>query len=198
MHNRQSITPILFAVFLSLSLTPHLLGSGDALPTKTPAPTNAAPTSVSPPPPARPSLPATTERPTTYTVVSGDTLWDLSHKFNCSVSQLKTLNKLKKNALKPGQVLQIPPAKSEKPVTPAAKPTASVKPATSAPMPQFKAASHSATYLRAQPVQDFDVPASTFASCPEPPSSSESESETSATGSPAPEPTGAETSSPPT
>jgi len=174
MHNRNSSIPIFFAALFSLSL--HLLGAGDSLPTKTTTPTNAAPAPAVPAPPAE-SLPpaiATTERPATYTVVSGDTLWDLSHKFNCSVKALKTLNKLKKNALKPGQVLQIPPPKSEKPATsatPIVKPTASAKPAPS--LPQVKTASHPPIYPHAQPVQDFDIPASTFASCPTPPSASE-------------------------
>ena len=177
MQNRNSSIPILFAVSIAFALTPCLFGASDALPTKPTAPTNAVPVPVVPAPPAESLPPATTERPTTYTVASGDTLWDLSHKFNCSVKALKTLNNLKKNALKPGQVLQIPPAKEAKPAapssTPAAKPTISVKPTVPSPQPQT--ASHSTGYPHAQPVQDFDVPASTFASCPTPPDSSDSE-----------------------
>jgi cell wall-associated NlpC family hydrolase len=118
-------------------------------------------------------------RPSTYTVVSGDTLWDLSHKFNCSVSSLKKLNKLKKNNLKPGQLLKIPPARATK-----TKPTASSESRPSGKMARKshstidaltapKVATHThhhANTLVAQPVQDFDIPASTFASCPAPPS----------------------------
>jgi LysM repeat protein len=188
MLNRNSFIPILFAISISLALAPHLLGAGDALPTKATTPTNAAPSPVAPPSPTSLPAPITTERPATYTVVSGDTLWDLSHKFNCSIKALKTLNKLKKNALKPGQVLQIPPPKDEKPVTspPAAKPTASVKPKPVSPASQPQTASHSTIYPHAQPVQDFDIPASTFASCPTPPSVSEPDETPSVSPSPAP------------
>jgi LysM repeat protein len=63
------------------------------------------------------------ERPATYTVVSGDTLWDISRKFDTSIKKLKALNHLKKNNLKPGQVLKIPTAGSAK----AAKKTTSLK-----------------------------------------------------------------------
>jgi cell wall-associated NlpC family hydrolase len=179
MLDRNSSFPIFLTALFSLFLSLPLIGASDTLPAKSTAPTNAAPAPVVPAPPAE-SLPpatATTERPTTYTVVSGDTLWDLSHKFNCSVKALKTLNKLKKNALKPGQVLQIPPLKEEKPVTspPAAKPTTSVKPKPVSSAPQSQTASHSTVCPHAQPVQDFDIPASTFASCPTPPSVSEPE-----------------------
>jgi 5'-nucleotidase/UDP-sugar diphosphatase len=64
-----------------------------------------APDSTTPAAPA-----AETPRPATYTVVSGDTLWDISRKFDTSIRKLKKLNNLKKNNLKPGQVLKIPPA----------------------------------------------------------------------------------------
>jgi LysM repeat protein len=204
MFNRNSFTPILIAAALSLAIAPHLLGSGDALPTKATAPTNAAPPPVTPPAPlpANPSAPTATERPASYTVVSGDTLWDLSHKFNCSVKALKDLNKLKKNTLKPGQVLQIPPPKSEKATTPApaTKPTASAKPSPSiksiGPSSQPKMATHAAIYPHAQPVQDFDIPASTFASCPEPPASSSADSAPAAAAPSAPEPDVAEIPTP--
>jgi len=44
-----------------------------------------------------------------YTIVSGDNLWDIADKFDVTVSQLKSLNKLKNNSrLKPGQKLKIP------------------------------------------------------------------------------------------
>jgi membrane-bound lytic murein transglycosylase D len=45
---------------------------------------------------------------TTYTVQPGDTLWDISRKFEgLTVERLKTLNKLKTNKLQPGQKLII-------------------------------------------------------------------------------------------
>ena len=209
MLNRNSFSPILIAASLSLAIAPHLLGSGDALPIKATASTNAPPPSVTPPEPspASPSTPITTERPTTYTVVSGDTLWDLSHKFNCSIKALKDLNKLKKNTLKPGQVLQVPPPKSDKteaPAPPTVKPTTSAKAVPSIKPIAATSTVHSQTvsqlatiYPHAQPVQDFDIPASTFASCPEPPSSSSSESEVAPPPPPsAPEPKAAEISAP--
>ncbi len=181
MHNRNCYSPILIAVALSLSLGPSLLGATDALPTKAVAP--AAP-----------------ERPSTYTVLAGDTLWDLSQKFKCTVKQLRTLNSLKKDALKPGQVLKIPPVKSvastPPPPPPKAKPVISVKPAATPPQP--KTTSYHPTYPHAQPVQDFDIPASTFASCPTPPDSSASEPETTPATSSTPEPMVTETPAPST
>jgi LysM repeat protein len=108
------------------------------------------------------------ERPATYTVVSGDSLWLIAHKFHTSVKKLKKLNSLTTNNLKPGQVLQIPPApgSTNTPATPAPaqpKSTKHHKAKTIQP-----SGSEVARALRAQPVQDFDVPASTFASCPVP------------------------------
>jgi LysM repeat protein len=61
-------------------------------------------------------------------VESGDTLWELSHKYNTSVNTLMSLNGLKSDFLRVGQVLEIPgttnnpssgtPVKSEtKPIT---------------------------------------------------------------------------------
>jgi cell wall-associated NlpC family hydrolase len=98
-------------------------------------------------------------------VVSGDSLWLIAQKFNCSVKSLKKLNNLTKNNLKPGQVLKIPPLKGKttSPSTttaPAAKPDAAI--------PARKPPTQHKLYAKAQPVQDFDVPASTFASCPVP------------------------------
>ena len=55
-----------------------------------------------------------TERPATYTIASGDSLWTIAHKFGTTVVKLRKLNNLKKGALlHPGQILQIPPAKSD-------------------------------------------------------------------------------------
>lgn len=163
MNNRPfsfSIAVLLATAFLSIS---HLRAdTADATATNTGS-TATAPAATAPAetaPAASPTAPE--ERPTTYTVISGDTLWDLSHKFNTSVKQLKKLNNLKKTHLKPGQVLKIPPAKTESAAKPPVKTTS-----TSKKKAKTKAvATHSIHH--AQPAQDFDLPASTFASCPVP------------------------------
>jgi LysM repeat protein len=92
------------------------------------------------------------ERTTSYTVHTGDTLGYLSHKFGTSVAALKKLNHLKKNHLKAGLVLQVPAGNKNA--------LASLGRKTK------KETLHAGR--RAQPVQDFDLPASTFASCPVP------------------------------
>jgi LysM repeat protein len=54
---------------------------------------------------------ATTERPDTYTIQQGDTLWSISHKYDTSIKALQKLNNLKKHQLLHiGQVIKIPPA----------------------------------------------------------------------------------------
>jgi len=54
------------------------------------------------------------DRPATYTIVQGDTLWSISHKFNTSIHALMKLNGLKKHALLHiGQVIKIPPATTD-------------------------------------------------------------------------------------
>lgn len=45
---------------------------------------------------------------TTYTVVSGDTLYGIARKFNVDLSELKSLNNLSTDTLSIGQVLNIP------------------------------------------------------------------------------------------
>ncbi|HEV3270778.1 MAG TPA: LysM peptidoglycan-binding domain-containing protein [Candidatus Methylacidiphilales bacterium] len=87
---------------------------------------------------------------TTYTVVKGDSLTSIAEKFNTTRKKLKKLNNLAADIvkLKPGQVLLVPSLRSAGTATAEAQPH------------------HE--YLRAQPVQDFDIPASTFASCPVP------------------------------
>ena len=43
-----------------------------------------------------------------YIVQDGDTLWKISKRFKVSVEEIRTLNQLKKEALKPGEPLKIP------------------------------------------------------------------------------------------
>jgi LysM repeat protein len=86
-----------------------------------PASTNAAP---APTPPIAPtsepaaSAPSTepvapVDRPATYTIQQGDSLWTVAHKYGSTVVALRKANDLKKGALlHPGQVLKIPPAKT--------------------------------------------------------------------------------------
>jgi membrane-bound lytic murein transglycosylase D len=45
--------------------------------------------------------------PTQHTVVAGDTLYNISHRYNLTVAELKALNGLHGNSLKLGQVLQL-------------------------------------------------------------------------------------------
>lgn len=82
--------------------------------------TNAAPAPAATPAPAAPAdtnaaaAMAPTERPSTYTIVKGDSLWSVAHKYGTTVVKLRKANNLKKHALlHPGQVLQIPPATTD-------------------------------------------------------------------------------------
>ena len=43
----------------------------------------------------------------TYTVQRGDTLWNISKKFNTSVNSIKSKNNIKNNSISVGQVLNI-------------------------------------------------------------------------------------------
>lgn len=187
MNNRPSSFPILKVLSFVFIFSALVRAADPAVPD------SASTTNVSPTAPAATAVPAEappaattpetapTERPTTYTVMTGDTLWDLSHKFNTSIKKLKKLNHLKKDHLKPGQVLKIPPAKTEG--TPAES-----TPAKKSTKLSHKAKSVTMNARRAEPVQDFDVPASTFASCPEPPAVMEKEVEPAAETPEAPAP----------
>jgi cell wall-associated NlpC family hydrolase/LysM repeat protein len=102
------------------------------------------PAPASPPPTAAGTVTAPPATHTTsYTVVEGDSLTSIARKFNTTRKKLRTLNDLAVSKVTSGQVLLVPA------------------------LPVAKARVHH-TYLVAQPVQDFDVPASTFASCPVP------------------------------
>jgi len=181
MTKRLSIVPVILlsGAFLPLTRADDTnVTPAPAPAVTTPAPAAPAPTVATPAPAAATTPAAPAERPTTYTVVAGDTLWDLAHKFDTSIRAIKKLNKLKKDHLKPGQVLKIPPARATTP-----KPTAESSPAkpdhvaksaksdkaTKTASAKIKA-HHHVDSLVAQPVQDFDVNPSTFASCPTPPS----------------------------
>ncbi|MCE0523251.1 MAG: LysM peptidoglycan-binding domain-containing protein [Methylacidiphilales bacterium] len=107
-------------VALAQAAAPADTSSSNAAPAAPPAPmTPAAPAPAetqAPPAPADTNVApvAPTERPTTYTIVKGDSLWSIAHHFGTTVVSLRKANNLKKGALlHPGQVLQIPPATSD-------------------------------------------------------------------------------------
>ncbi len=55
------------------------------------------------------------ENGSTYTVVSGDTLYSIARKFNTTVDIIKSLNNLTSNTLSIGQVLKIPTSATTQP-----------------------------------------------------------------------------------
>lgn len=79
--------------------------SPEVTPESTPIPTA---TSLVPSPGATSVATPAPPASTTYTVKSGDTLYDIGIKFSVSVSSIKTLNGLTSNTLHVGQVLKIP------------------------------------------------------------------------------------------
>ena len=104
------------ALTLSLALGP-VARAADASTNAAPAP---APAPVATPAPAdtatAPAPAAPEERPTTYTMVAGDTLDSIAKKFDTSIHALAKLNKIPKSdyrKLRAGKVLQIPPAKPD-------------------------------------------------------------------------------------
>ncbi len=185
MNNRPSVAPIL-SVLVGSFLLSLPLSAAEPLPAGNPATPPTVKPLASPPASAPGDSPASTtpaapqsEAPLTYTVKSGDSLWDVAHKFHTTVTKLKKANNLKKTHIKPGQVLQIPGGKT------ASSPTG--KPAKNASLPEKKSkeiAFHSTH--RAEPVQDFDLPASTFASCPVPAASATDVDEPALTPPPVP------------
>lgn len=55
----------------------------------------------------QPSVPKPTPGAQYYTVMQGETLWAISRKFNLTVDQLKQMNGLADNIIKPGQQLRV-------------------------------------------------------------------------------------------
>jgi LysM repeat protein/cell wall-associated NlpC family hydrolase len=199
MHKRHRLATIFLGAAVSLIIAPFpSVQAEPGVPSDTPS-TNSATTNVAPsmpapePAPAAPA-PATVsggtstmaDRPATYTVVAGDSLWLIAHKYNCTVASLKTLNNLTTNNLKLGKVLKLPPARGTKTATPPpATPAPVVRPNASVTKP--KKPGFAKVYPRAQPVQDFDIPASTFASCPVPVSTQDEDEASPRTTAPAPD-----------
>ncbi len=97
-----------------------------------------------------------------YVSVKGDSFTSVSEKFGCTIRELKKFNGIKTTHLKPGTTLLIPGSKAV--AKSSKKKGAKVALASNK---SEKAHHHSAI---AQPVQDFDVAPSTYASCPPPPS----------------------------
>jgi LysM repeat protein len=81
-----------------------------------------------------------------YTVVKGDSLTKLASKYNTTRKKLEELNNLANFKLTPGQVIYVPGSAKK------------------------LAAAAAAKHHPAPVVQDYDIPASTFASCPVVPS----------------------------
>jgi cell wall-associated NlpC family hydrolase len=160
MQNRKFASPILSALVLLLVGSP-LVSKGDnqASTGAYPAPANQLPSVSLSPAPGIAAAAAPAKHTTSYTVVAGDSLTSIARKFNTTRKKLRALNHFTASTVKPGEILLVP--------APAIAKTA-------------KAKSHH-TYAVAQPVQDFDVPASTFASCPVPLPTPEDDADVSAT-----------------
>jgi len=164
MKNRNLSSPILSVIVLSLVANPPLLSQADPGVSNS---TYSAP-AAQPAPVATPSdatAAPTAKHTTTYIVVKGDSWTSIAQKFNTTRKKLKKLNNLTATTVKPGQILLVPSTRSS--------------------MTSTAALTHKAKtdheYPMAQPVQDFDIPASTFASCPVPIPSEDEDA-----GSPAP------------
>jgi LysM repeat protein len=152
MQNRKLSSPILYATLLFLTAQPALLSRAET--------SESISTPLAGNPPAASPV-ASPVRGPTYTVVAGDSLTSIARKFNTTRKKLEKLNDLTSSKVKPGQVLLLAIVKSPKSTTVATTPKAK--------------AHHS--YAMAQPVQDFDIPASTFGSCPVPPNSEDEEAD---------------------
>ena len=148
MNNRKLSSPILSALVLAVAVSSSSIGYAQ---TQAPVASISAPVSQPAPAPAATGTTTTAviKRTAPYTVVKGDSLTSIARKFNTTRKKLRDLNNIPTSVtrVKPGDILQVPAA----PVSKTAAAKAKAK-----------------SYAMAQPVQDFDVPASTFASCPVP------------------------------
>jgi len=161
-------------VLFSLAVPSATFGAVAA--SSSPAAQTASVTATSPTAPAAATTPAA--NPETYTSVKGDTFSSVSEKYGCSVRALKRLNGIKGTHLKVATVLQIPQRKVAKgtktkdkaksTLTASAQAKLDHQTALAAAIKATKLTHHHA--LVAQPVQDFDVAPSEYASCPVPPS----------------------------
>jgi LysM repeat protein len=123
MTTRHSSSSIVCALVFALVVAPTFLAyaqtatdasSSNAAPAAPAAPAAAAPAMAAPADTNATPATASTERPATYTIAKGDSLWSIAHKYGTTVVKLRKLNNLKKGALlHPGQLLQIPPATSD-------------------------------------------------------------------------------------
>ena len=52
--------------------------------------------------------PRTSEKSFSYTVRSGDTLWAIARRFNIEPEQIRSLNNIKSNLIRPGDILTLP------------------------------------------------------------------------------------------
>jgi LysM repeat protein len=123
MINRSLSSSVLCALTFAFVAAPLLSNAQTPAAPADASSTNAAPAPAPTPAPAPAPTPApadttatTTERPTTYTMVAGDSLDSIAKKFDTSIHALAKLNKIPKEKyrkLRAGTVLQIPPAKPE-------------------------------------------------------------------------------------
>jgi nucleoid-associated protein YgaU len=124
MTTRHTSSSIVCALAFALVVAPTFVSRAQIATTPDTSSSNATPAAPAPPaataPTPAPAAPseapavAPTERPSTYTIVQGDSLWTIAHKFGTTVVKLRKANDLKKGALlHPGQVLKIPPATSD-------------------------------------------------------------------------------------
>jgi LysM repeat protein len=115
MTNRPFVVAfaLLVSPLLAFAQTPATPADTNAAPAAPAAPAATTPAAPAPAAPADTTVPAS-ERPATYTIAQGDSLWSIAHKYGTTVVALRKLNNLKKGALlHPGQVLQLPPAKAD-------------------------------------------------------------------------------------
>jgi LysM repeat protein len=107
---------LLASPLLTFAQTPAAPADTSAAPAAPAAPLAPVATTPAAPAPAAPTdtvVPAS-DRPATYTIAQGDSLWTIAHKYSTTVVTLRKLNNLKKGALlHPGQVIKLPPAKPD-------------------------------------------------------------------------------------